>query len=90
MVKKSSFSPEEFKLIVHEVIQRNSYFAHTENFLFSMLFIERSHIRELNLRRILKSWKIDWKGKIRQFDLPNLNFKAEEYFDMINWNHQQS
>ena len=70
MMKKSSFLPKEFKLIVHEVIQRNSYFVHSENFLLAMLFDERSHIRELGLRRILKSRKTDWKGKIRQFYLP--------------------
>lgn len=87
MIKKSSFLPEEFKLIVHEVIQRNSYFAHSENVLLAMLFDERSHVRELGLRRILKSRKTDWNGKIRQFDLPNLNFQAEEYFDMINWDN---
>ena len=38
-------------------------------------------------QKILKSKKTDWKGKIRQFDLPNLNLKAEEYFDMINWDN---
>ena len=79
--------PEEFKSIVHEDIQSNSYFTHSENLLLTMLFDERSHIRELGLRRILKSRKTDWKGKIRQFGLPNLNFHAEEYFDMINWDN---
>ena len=38
--KKSSFLPEEFKLIVHEVIQRNSYFAHPKKLLSAMLFDE--------------------------------------------------
>ena len=55
--------------------------------MLAILFDERSHIRELNLRRILKSRKTDWKGKIRQFDLPNLIFQAEEYFNMINWDN---
>ena len=77
---------KEFKVIVHEVIQRNSYFAHFENPLLAMLFDERSHIRELGLRRILKSRKTVWKGKKkkRPFFL-HINFQAEEYFDMINW-----
>ena len=82
--KKSSFLPEEFKLIVHEVIQRNSYFAHSKNIFLATLFDERSHIRELGLRRVLKTKKTDWKGKILQFYQPNLNFQAEVYFDMIN------
>lgn len=79
--------PEDFKSIVHEVIQRNSYFAHSENILLAMVLDERSHIRELGLRRILKARKTDWKGKIRQFNLPNLNFEAEEYFEMIHWDN---
>ena len=52
-----------------------------------MLEDERTHIRELGLRRILKARKTDWKSKIRHFELPKLNFKAEEYFDMIQWNY---
>ena len=51
--------------------------------MLAVLFDERSHIRELGLRRILKTKKTYWKGNIRQSDLPNLNFQAEEYFDMI-------
>ena len=43
---------------VHAVIQRHSYFAHSENLLLTMLFDERFHIPELGLRRILKSRKL--------------------------------
>src|SRR5207253_1076375 len=46
MIKKSSFLPEEFKAIVHEVIQRNSYFAHSENILLAMLEDERPHFEK--------------------------------------------
>ena len=46
-----------------------------------------AHIRELDLRRILKARKTDWKGKISHFDLPDLNFEAEEYFEMIHWDN---
>ena len=52
-----------------------------------MLFDKQSHIRELALRRLLKSRKTNWRGKIWQFDLPNLNFQAEEYFNTINWDN---
>ena len=59
MMKKSSFLTEEFKSNVHEVIQSNSYFALSENIFLVMLFDERSHIRELGFRRVLKSRKTD-------------------------------
>ena len=85
MIKKSSFLPDEFKAIVQEVIQRNSYFAHSENILLAMLGDERVHFRELGLRRILKARQTDWNGIIRHFELPKFNFKAEEYFEMIRW-----
>ena len=44
MIKISSFFSEEFKLVVHEGIQRNSNFAHSDNLLLAMLFDERSRI----------------------------------------------
>src|SRR5687768_3224347 len=78
MIKKSSFLPDEFKAIVQEVIQRNSYFAHSENILLAMLEVERVHVRELDLRRILKARQTDWNGIFRHFELPNLNFNTDE------------
>lgn len=87
MIKKSSFLPEQYKSIVHKVIQRNSYFAHSENILLAMLADERRYIRELSLRRILKARKSNSKGQIRHYELPQLNFNAEEYFEMISWDN---
>lgn len=60
---------------------KNIFRGTLENILLAMLF----HVRELGLRRILKATKTDWKGKISEFNLSNLNFEADEYFQMINW-----
>jgi hypothetical protein len=79
---------QETKDIVAPVIQRNAYFAHVENILLCMLQDERNHIRELAWRKI-KNARRDYKGKsIRTYIIPDLNFEADEYMSLINW--QQS
>ncbi|GBO31115.1 hypothetical protein AVEN_239507-1 [Araneus ventricosus] len=40
------------------------------------------HIRELGFRRILKARQLDQK---RTFLTPKLNFKAQDYSEIINW-----
>ncbi|GBP37966.1 hypothetical protein EVAR_84953_1 [Eumeta japonica] len=52
---KPDISFEDLKCIVDTVIQRNGYFAHSENLLLAMITDERKHIRELAARRILKA-----------------------------------
>ncbi|KAK4876872.1 hypothetical protein RN001_009378 [Aquatica leii] len=49
---------------------------------------EQKYVRELGLRRILKCRRRASsrnQGIIRVFQVPKLNFKAEEYIDMIDW-----
>uniref|UniRef100_A0A8D9BH13 Uncharacterized protein n=1 Tax=Cacopsylla melanoneura TaxID=428564 RepID=A0A8D9BH13_9HEMI len=84
MIKKCAFLPPEYKSLVFDVIQRNAYFAHCENVLLSMLEDQRAHIRELALRRILKARKLQSSYAIRQFNIPTLNFQAEEYYNLIS------
>jgi hypothetical protein len=76
--------PQQVKQVVEPVIQRNAYFAHPENLLLSMLSDQRMHIRELGLRRILKARTVNSR-KIRKFDIPKLNFAAQDYTDLIDW-----
>ena len=76
---------EETKAIVAPVIQRNAYFAHVENILLCMLQDERNHIRELAWRKIKKS-RTNFKDKtIRTYIIPELNFEANDYINLINW-----
>ncbi|GBM81797.1 hypothetical protein AVEN_145963-1 [Araneus ventricosus] len=78
---------EELIQVVDPVIQRNAFFAHTENGLLAMLVDEREHIRELGYRRILKARQIVPKKKtVRNFVPPKINFQASDYFEIINWN----
>ncbi|KAK4880464.1 hypothetical protein RN001_008610 [Aquatica leii] len=53
-----------------------------------MLADERKYVRKLSLRRILKCRRRASncnQGTIRVFQVPKLNFKAEEYIYMIDW-----
>ena len=50
-----------------------------------MLTDDRPEIRELTLRRILKSRKQETESQMRLFSLPTPNFEANCYFEMIDW-----
>ena len=70
---------------VYPVIQRNAIFAHAENLLLCIINDKSSDIRKLGWMRIKKA-REQSKGKtIKTIQIPDLNFEAELYFDMINW-----
>ena len=52
-----------------------------------MALDERRYVRELALRRILKSRSLPskQKTKVRSFIVPTLKFDAQEYFNIIDW-----
>ena len=57
-----------------------------ENLLMSMLCDEHKTVRELAARRILKARNSPHTGKIpRVFEVPQINFDANIYFELINW-----
>jgi hypothetical protein len=85
MIKNSRYLTDELKAIVDPVIQRNSYFAHPENLLLSMMTDEQPSIRELALRRILKARDQPKRKGIRQFTVPPINFDCTDYTAMIDW-----
>ena len=71
--------------VVDPVIKRNAFFSHPENLLLAMRTDERPDIRELALRRILKSRRMKRTSSARSFCVPVLNFEATSYIDMIDW-----
>ncbi|XP_031339102.1 uncharacterized protein LOC116167737 isoform X2 [Photinus pyralis] len=85
MIKRCAYLEDDKKAIVFRTIQRNSFFAHSENVLLAMLQDERGHIQELALRRIMKARKTNKGKKVREFITPKLNFEANEYYDLIDW-----
>lgn len=82
-IQRSRYLSTEFKDVIDPVIQRNAYFAHPENLLLSMITDERKTIRELGMRRILRA-RSESSG-LRKFSIPTLNFNAQNYIDLIDW-----
>ena len=79
-------SKAEIRKQVDAVIQRNAYFAHEENLLLTMLVYDRASIRQLALRRILAARKQGSQNcSMRLFKVPKVNFQAEQYMDLIDW-----
>ena len=71
---------------VNPVIQRNSYFAHPENFLIAMATDKRLNIRQLALRRVLaaRSSKTETYTTLRVVKVSLLNFEAQDYAELIS------
>ena len=67
--------------IVYLVIQRNVFFAHPENLLLSMINDDSSDIRQLGWKRIKKTREQFIEKTNKTFQIPDLNFEAEMYFD---------
>jgi len=84
MIQLTRQLPNEVKAVINPVIMRNSYVAHPENLLLAMVADERPHIRQLGLHRIMKACSQLITG-VRQFKVPNINFSATNYIDLINW-----
>lgn len=85
-IELSRYLREDLKSIIDKVIQRNAYFIHPENLLLCMLRDNRRWVRELSLRRILKAREAyQQTTTVRYFVIPELNFSAMEYFDLICW-----
>ena len=73
----------DLKKVINPVIQRNAYFAHPENILLSLITDDSKTIRELGMRRIL--WARSESYWLRKFSIPTLNFNAQSYIDLIDW-----
>jgi hypothetical protein len=79
---------EEYKKIVFPVVQNNAYAAHPENILLTMLVDKRSTIREEAATRILaarEKFDSSMEQTIRKFYIPELNFYANDYTELIDW-----
>jgi hypothetical protein len=86
MLKLPRFLPDDVRSEVDKCIQKNAFFAHPENVLLAMVVDERKEIRELAARRIKEARKSNSK-EIRKFHLPNINVDADEYYNLLDWQH---
>ena len=88
LMNSSRYLPEDLRIIIDPVIQRNGYFGSTENILLCMMYDNRKHIRTLAFKRILRARKATNKqSESRTYSIPPLNFKAEDYIDIVDWSN---
>jgi len=63
--------------VIDPVLQNNAFSFHPENLILAMLSDNRSYIRKLGLRKILKA-KVtnthEHKSNVRRFRVPKINF----------------
>jgi hypothetical protein len=70
---------------VQRITKANSYHCHSEGILLSMLADDNADIRKraINIiRNIRTEDRVNHKS-IRSYQIPNLNFKATKYYDLI-------
>lgn len=86
-IRWTRYLPRNLLNIVDGVIQNNSYYAHPENILLTMLFDDRKAIRDRAIKKILYyREKILDPTKLRVYKKYNINFNASDYTDMIDLN----
>ena len=71
-------------------VERNASFVHPENLLVAMMSDSEDSVRDQGVDRALavRNQKLgDAARKIRQFRVPPLNWEAESYPDMFNWDN---
>lgn len=71
--------------VVDSIIRNNSYFAHPENIILSMLFDDRKSQRDIGIRKILyiRDQLYD-PTKLRQYRKHEINFECAAYTDMVD------
>ena len=67
-------------------MQKNAYFAHSENILIAMLHDSDENIRKIAVEKIIKlRSEVSNDSYVRKFKVPNLNFEANNYHSLITW-----
>ena len=89
LIRLSRKLPEDDCNIVQTVLKRNGFWAHSENILAAMLTDSRQETRVAAVERIrmcrAKRREDDDPDDIRQFVVPDINFDADDYQEMIDW-----
>ena len=85
-IKKTRCLSPAIQEIVLPMLQKNGYFARTPNVLLAMVNAENKIICELGIRKVLRSRKLcNSVTNIRTSKIPNINFDADNFCDMIDW-----
>ena len=72
--------------IAHKVLQDNAFWPHSENLIISMFSDIREEVRRKAVLRVMKARReFIPDTQCRQFIPPKVNFQAQNYFDLIDW-----
>ncbi|GBN16069.1 hypothetical protein AVEN_80405-1 [Araneus ventricosus] len=84
----SRYLPKRYQAVVHSSIQKNAYFGLPENVLLAIMTDFRLAVRQDALNKILSARQDKAENvhhSIRYNIIPQLNFEAEDFTDMILW-----
>ena len=96
-IQSSRYLDQVSRNVIDPVISRNAYFASPENILLAMetdkrthimRTDKRTHIRALGICRVIKARESNetvGNVGIRKFYFPKINFKVNDYIDLIDW-----
>lgn len=79
--------PSDIINIVKPYVSRSAYFAHPENLLIAMLDDSDETVREkaVNIIKDIRATKQDPSRPVRPFRVPKINYDADYYYTMIDW-----
>ena len=84
-IKLTRYLEKKYQSIINPVIARNAYFAHPENVLLSMISDSRRNIRQEAIEKIVQARRDNSDNtEIRLFRVPDINFQANDYTDMVD------
>lgn len=84
-IRSTQYLPQNLREIVNTVIQNNSYFAHPENVLLTMIFDDRKPIRQRAIEKILYYRdKLCNPNQLRAYKKHTINFEITDYVEIID------
>lgn len=86
-VRSTQYLTDNLRGVIIPVINNNSYFAHSENVLLTMLYDDRKAIRVRAINKILHFRDNLYDANVlREYKKPNINVNCRDYVDMIDLN----
>lgn len=73
-------------MVAFEALRRNSCFAHPENIILSAVWDDDAVIQKKAGELIQSARARGVEEAVQNFKKHNINMKADNYFDLIDWN----
>lgn len=84
-ISLTRYLDDDHRIIIDKVIQRNAYPAHPENVILASLCDNDINIRQQAVNFIVAARKSSSEKYVRKFVVPVLNFEANNYVELIDW-----